>query len=695
MQREEPATRLVDTLVDEISGECLVIVNELTVLERIMHLGVRHRARVEPHVDEVALTLHRFAAIADQQDVVDIRTVHVNLVVVLLRHIARNEAFVFQRVALHNTGSNSLLDFTVELFEASDALLLAVLTAPDGQRCTPEARTREVPVVQVVEPITKTACTRRLGMPANGGIQLAHALLASRALDKPRVERIVEHWLIGTPAVGIVVDVLLDFEHLVLGLQVHADRDIECLVLISQRLVVGVLHITSCKLVPLVDIHVVLDKLGVEVVDDEVLTLQVDHRALGTLLIDEHDGTDACLLGYKGVVSTEIGGDVDDTGTVIGSDIVARNHLEGIAHGLDGGHQLLVLHTHEVGTLITGHDAIGNQLFATRIFGHIATIGNGTLCGQIGIQTSLGEHQCYLVGSIRIIGLHSDIVDFGTYAECRISSQRPRCRRPGKEIRCTPLCHLGLRILHLELCGTGGVLHVTIATRLVQLVRRQARTGSRAIGLNGVALIKQALVVELLQQVPQGLDVFVVVGDVRIVKVYEVSHAFSQFTPLGSEHHDVLTTLLVVVFGRNILVALLIVDISLGNAQLLLNAQLDGQSMGVPACLALHLEALHGLIAVESILQRTAQHVVNTRVSVSRGRALIEYKLRTAFTLFHRAPKDILLLPHLQHVVVRLRQVQAVVFGKSLAHKISVKFLLSLNGLQGRRKPNAKKHVLC
>jgi hypothetical protein len=49
-----------------------------------------------------------------------------------------------------------------------------------------------------------------------------------------------------------------------------------------------------------------------------------------------------------------------------------------------------------------------------------------------------------------------------------------------------------------------------------------------------------------------------------------------------------------------------------------------------------------------------------------------------------------LLLPHLQHVVVRLRQVQAVVFGKSLAHKISVKFLLSLNGLQGRRKPNAK-----
>ena len=77
--------------------------------------------------------------------------------------------------------------------------------------------------------------------------------------------------------------------------------------------------------------------------------------------------------------------------------------------------------------------------------------------------------------------------------------------------------------------------------------------------------------------------------------------------------------------------------------------------MGVPAGLTLHLEALHGLIAVERILDAACQHMVYAWVAVGRGRSLIEHKLRTALTLFDRAPKNILLFPHLQYVVVRLR----------------------------------------
>ena len=63
-------------------------------------------------------------------------------------------------------------------------------------------------------------------------------------------------------------------------------------------------------------------------------------------------------------------------------------------------------------------------------------------------------------------------------------------------------------------------------------------------------------------------------------------------------------------------------------------------------------------------------------VSVGRGGTLIEYKLRTAFPLLDGAPKDIVFLPPLQHVVVRLRQVQAGMLGKSLSHTVMIDNIL-------------------
>ena len=216
---------------------------------------------------------------------------------------------------------------------------------------------------------------------------------------------------------GIVVGVLLNLEHLVLCLQVHTDRDIQGLVLIGQRVVVGILHITACKLVPLVLVNIVLDEFFVEVLQHKILTLQVDHRALGTLLVNQHNGADAGLLGYEGIVSTEVGSDMHDTGTVFSGHIVTGNHPEGITHGLDGRHQLFILNTNEVATLITGYDAVRNQFLTLLVFGHLTTVGDTALGRQIGIQTSLGQHQRHLLGSIGIVGLHGHIVNLRTYAE--------------------------------------------------------------------------------------------------------------------------------------------------------------------------------------------------------------------------------------------------------------------------------------
>ena len=176
--------------------------------------------------------------------------------------------------------------------------------------------------------------------------------------------------------------------------------------------------------------------------------------------------------------------------------------------------------------------------------------------------------------------------------------------------------------------------------------------------------------VELLQQPPQGLDVLIVIRDIGIVEIDKVAHALSQFAPLLGVHHHVLATLLVIVLGRDVLLTLLVVDIGLGDAEFLLHAQLDGQSVCIPSGLTLDLKTLHGLVAVERILNSTRKYVVNTGVTVGRGRSLEENELGTALTLVYRAPEYILLLPTFEQVVVHLGQVQAARFGKLFSHFI-------------------------
>ena len=168
---------------------------------------------------------------------------------------------------------------------------------------------------------------------------------------------------------------------------------------------------------------------------------------------------------------------------------------------------------------------------------------------------------------------------------------------------------------------------------------------TRRIRLDSVTLEEQALVVELLQKPPQSLYVFIVVCDVRIVEVYKVSHLLSKLAPLGCEHHDVLAALVVVLFCRDILLRILVVNILLGNAKLLLYAKLNGKTMGIPTSLAWHLKTVHCLIAVEGILNCTSKHMVDARMSVRRRRTFEEDKLRTAFALIDRLVEDIKLHP--------------------------------------------------
>ena len=57
VQRVEPAAGLADVLDDEVAR--VVVLEPVRVLERVVHLRERHRAAVEPHVEDVRDAAHR------------------------------------------------------------------------------------------------------------------------------------------------------------------------------------------------------------------------------------------------------------------------------------------------------------------------------------------------------------------------------------------------------------------------------------------------------------------------------------------------------------------------------------------------------------------------------------------------------------------------------------------------------------
>ena len=84
--------------------------------------------------------------------------------------------------------------------------------------------------------------------------------------------------------------------------------------------------------------------------------------------------------------------------------------------------------------------------------------------------------------------------------------------------------HLGFRVENGELGRHRGVLHIAVAAGLVEFVRTEARSGGRRIGLDGVAFVEQALLVELSEQPLEGFDVGVLVGDVGVFHIHPVAH---------------------------------------------------------------------------------------------------------------------------------------------------------------------------
>ena len=135
MEGVEPAACLIHSFCNEIGSTAEPFASETAE----SFLGIRHGARIKPHVDQVGLPCHLLSGRTDKEYIVDIRPVEVDTVIISLAHVSRIESFLFERVGSHDPSGDGLFDLLVKLGGRADTdLLLAVLGAPDRERSAPE-----------------------------------------------------------------------------------------------------------------------------------------------------------------------------------------------------------------------------------------------------------------------------------------------------------------------------------------------------------------------------------------------------------------------------------------------------------------------------------------------------------------------------------------------------------------------------
>ena len=284
MECEEPSAGLIHALGDEICGA-----RQIGVLEGIVVLCIGHCARIEPYIDEVEFAFHGFAGGRDENDRVHVRAVEVNDGGVIVGFGIIACFMVRPWVGFHEASLDRFVDFIEQFRDGTDAYFLgSILGAPDRQRSTPVTGAGEVPVVEVIEPLTETTRTGGFRLPVDGLIEGDHLLTRFSGLDKPAVQRVIENRFIGTPAMGVRVYVFLRTEQTTVRFHLQTEVQVQALRLRSRGFivlsvdgelrVVGVLYpsagVTAVEFV--VDIRFV--PFLIEVFYFPIFTGEIDHR---------------------------------------------------------------------------------------------------------------------------------------------------------------------------------------------------------------------------------------------------------------------------------------------------------------------------------------------------------------------------------------------------------------------------------
>ena len=335
------------------------------------------------------------------------------------------------------------------------------------------------------------------------------------------------------------------------------------------------------------------------------------------VVIDRHaDVGDALLEAGEVVVDAVAGRVVDDTGTVIDTDVIGQQR-----HALDTvKNRLLVVDVVEG----LGGNHIGLAVDHNR----------GVLPAKLltALRSQVLEHN---LGTAVV--LNGDVGGAGLEGNGLVRGDGPRRGRPDDKV--------DRAIEVLKAGGLGGHLeaHEDGRARLVGVLDLGLGEGGVAVlapvdGL--VTAIDHALVEHGLEDLDVGGVMLVIERQIRVVPVAE--HA--QATETGLLQLDVLDSELVAELAdlsRGGLVELL-------GAELLLDLVLDRLAMAVPTGDVGNLIALHHPVAVDHVLGDLIHGVADVDRAVGVRRAVVQHELLVTLVLLQNLLVDLVVLPVLE-----------------------------------------------
>ena len=369
----------------------------------------------------------------------------------------------------------------------------------------------------------------------------------------------------------------------------------------------------------------VLDEVRVGVLD-EAPGVRADPLVVGAVELDRVDHLQPGLLAQAEVVLAEGHRGVHQAGAVLGGDERGGQHGVALLAPVRAGD--------EVERRLVGQ---ADQLGAGKALDHLDLLAEHA-AGERG-----GDHLRRLLAR----HLRAHVLELRVDGHGGVGDQRPRRRGPDDQL--VAGLHAPLAGRHAEAHVDRGVDYVLVTLR--NLVRGERGAASRAVRDDLVALVEQPLVPDLAQRPPDRLDVAVVERAVGVVEVDPEADPLGEPVPLLQEGEDRLAAL-GVELGDPVLLDLLLG----GDAELLLDGDLDRQPVAVPAALALDVVAAHRLEARVDVLEDAGQDVVGAGPAVGGRRTLVEDPRLRPLTAAQRLGEDVPLAPALEDGLLHLGQ---------------------------------------
>ena len=585
-----------------------------TVLERraVEQRGRHNMQVVEPAADLTGVLNDEIAREVGLEPVLVLE----RIVLLCKRHAAGlKPAVEHLRDAVHGRAAlareGNLIDkLSVQVIEALAASLLdliegaennalaALRTLPDRDRGRPVAVSGDVPVTGIFEPLAEAGILDGIRDPVDLLIvQLDEARLQLLDIEIPCVHCLIDERLAAAPAVRIVMLDRAVRDSLAVVVEETDDRRVH----LNDGLCVGI---------------------GVEVGD---LLREV------TLLIDRVDHRDLVVAAGPVVVLTECRCGMDDADALLGADIVSSHDAERALCGLIGKvrEQRLVGLSDEVCALAL----LQNDRLLAENLGEV-----GKCCLTRDKDLALDLNEC-------IVKLFAD-------CKAEVGRQRPRGRRPCKEIDLLAVDH----VVGPELGDDPSVLTRTGGVRFSGIGDRQGCFTAAAVRGDAVVAVDEPLVIALLECPHDGLHIGEVHGLVGAVVIDPARHLIDVFAPCF------------VILGNDLVAGVIeLADadrtLDLGfavDAECLFGLCLDRQAVAVPAPDTRHGIALHGVVACDQILDKGNEHGAVVRNTGRERRAVVEHDL-LCLSVVNGAFKDIFCLPAFQHILLDLSELRAAV----------------------------------